>query len=275
MRRFQLPPKPAWVSTFSTWPIPDVEWSTLYLTADGRLDKAKPATKLAIGSRFYLYPAGTEIMSTNETFSAPPAPVGSLVYRTKPLPEDLAIIGSPVLTLYTSSEQKDRAFMAVLHDVNPQGQVTYVQRGLLRASHRAGPEAVRQHEPIHRHDKAEELTPGQVYEIKFALLPVAHVLRRGHSLELAIMAPPSVPSPTWAFEPVMPPGLNTIYHTAQYPSSLELPVASKLKAEAPEPPFGSLPFQPAREMPASGWDQERKTLEDILRGWKNQWGPRG
>jgi predicted acyl esterase len=269
--RIQLPPQPAWISTFSTWPIPDVEWSTLYLTADGGLDKAKPANESMSGSHFYLYPAGTEIVSSNETFSAPPAPVGALVYRTRPLPEDLAIVGSPVLTLYASSEQPDTDFMAVLHDVNAKGQVTYVQRGLLRASHRAlDSKNSKPHEPMHRHDMAEKLTPGHVYEIKLALLPLAHVLRRGHYLELAILAPPSVPSPSWAFEPAAPPGLNTVYHSAQYPSNLELPVLPKLKAQAPEPAVGSLPFQPAREQPAEGLDNERKSFEAILRAWKRE-----
>ena len=93
-----------------------------------------------------------------------------------------------------------------------------------------------------------------------------HVLRRGHFLELAILAPPSIPSPSWAFAPVTPPGLNTIYHSAQYPSNLELPVAPKLKAQAPDPPFGSLLFQPAREEPATGANNERKNLEDIFAG---------
>ena len=115
--------------------------------------------------------------------------------RTPPMPEDLAIIGSPVVTLYASSEQKDTDFMAVLHDINAEGQVTYVQQGFLRASHRAlDPKKSSAHEPIHLHDKAEELTPGKIYEVKFTLLPVGHVVRSGHSLELAIMAPPSLPS---------------------------------------------------------------------------------
>jgi predicted acyl esterase len=267
----QLPPKPGWIARFPTWPIPDVHWSTLYLTADGKLDKAKPATERGSGPRAYLYPAGTEMLASNETISAPPAPVGSLTYRSRPLPEDLTIMGSPVLTVYASSEHKDTAFMAVLYDVNPKRQVTYVQHGLLRASHRAlDPEQSRPHEPIYRHDKAEELNPGQVYEIKLALFPVAYVLRRGHFLELAILAPPSVPSPSSAFAPVTPPGLNTIYHSTQYPSNLELPVAAKLKAQAPDPPFGSLLSQPAREEPATGANNERKNLEEILRAWKRE-----
>ena len=73
----------------------------------------------------------------------------------------MAIIGSAVVTLYVSCEQKDTDFMAVLHDIDPEGQVTHVQRGFLRASHRAlDPKKSSAHEPIQAHDKAEELTPG-------------------------------------------------------------------------------------------------------------------
>jgi predicted acyl esterase len=257
-------PKPAWVSTFSAWPIPDVQWSTFYLTSDGKLTQGKPPSVEASGRRSYLYPTGTEIASTNEMFSTSPAPIGCLVYRTGPLPEDMAIIGSPVVTLHASSEQQDTDFMAGLHDINPEGQVTYVQRGLLRASHRAlDAKKSTAHEPIHMHDKGEELTPGKIYEVKFSLLPVGHVLRRGHSLELAIMTPPNIPSPSWGFAQVTAPGLNTIYHSAKNPSTLELPVVSMVTAQGPAPPFGSLPLQPARgRLPT--WDAQRKALDEIL-----------
>jgi putative CocE/NonD family hydrolase len=252
------------VSTFSAWPIPDVQWSTFYLTAAGKLNQGKPPSVEASGRRSYLYPVGTEIASTNEMFSAPPAPIGALAYRTLPLAEDLTIIGSPVVTLYASSELKDTDFMTVLHDIDPGGQATYVQRGLLRASHRGlDPKRSSAREPIHSHDKAEELVPGKVYEVKFSFLPVGHVVRAGHSLELAIMAPPTIPSPSWGFAPLTTPGLNTIYHSAKNPSMLELPVVPKVKAQAPAPPFGSLPLQPARQRVLS-WEAQRKNLDEIL-----------
>jgi uncharacterized protein len=174
-----------------------------------------------------------------------------------------------VLTLYVSSEEKDSDFMAVLHDYTfdektLKGQTTYLQRGFLRASHRAvDPKKSSPHEPIHLHDKAEELKPGEVYEVRFSLSPVGHVVRRGHSLELAIMAPPTIASPNWAFAPVMLPGLNTVYHSREYPSSLELPLVPKLKAQAPVPALGSLPLQPARELLPS-WDGQRKIVDELL-----------
>jgi predicted acyl esterase len=263
--------KPGWVSTFSSWPIPDVQWTTFYMTADGKLNKEKPANQRESGERFYLYPAGTEIVSNNEMFSSPPAPIGSLVYRSAPLREDLAVVGSPVVTLYVTSEQKDTDCMAVLHDVNPKKQVTYIQRGLLRASHRAlDPKKSTAHEPIHPHDKALELTPGQVYEVKLSLFPVAHVLRAGHSLELALMAPPTGASAGWAFAPVTAAGLNTLYHSAEHPSKLELPVAAGITAQGPAPPFGSLPFQPARDASVTDSEDQRRNLDELLRSWRKE-----
>jgi hypothetical protein len=231
------------------------------------------------GVRHYLYPAGTEVISTNETFSAPPAPVGSLWYRTLPLREDMTIIGSPTVTLYVSSEQKDTDFMAVLHDFvfdarTLKGQATYIQRGFLRASHRAlDPKKTSPHEPIHRHDKAEDLEPGKIYEVKFSLFPVGHTVRRGHSLELAIMAPPAIPSPSWGFAPVMLPGVNTVQHSREYLSILELPVVPNLKAQAPAPAFGSLPLQPARELLPS-WDGQRRAIDELLQFHNPASGPR-
>ena len=64
--------KPAWVATFTDWPIPETRWSKLFLTADGKLSRRRPVSKRASGKRCYLYPAGTEVGSDNETFRAPP-----------------------------------------------------------------------------------------------------------------------------------------------------------------------------------------------------------
>jgi predicted acyl esterase len=261
--------KAGWISTFSAWPISETVWSTFYLTDRGGLSQGTPPSQLATGKRSYLYPAATEVPSTNEVFSASPAPLGCLAYRTAPMTDDLTIIGSPVLTLYVSSEAKDTDFMAVLHDVQQdlkqfKAHTTYIQRGFLRASHRAlDAKNSSPHEPIHLHDKAEELTPGKIYEVTFSLAPVAHVVRKGHFLEVALMAPPTIPSPAWGFAPLMLPGLNTVHNSSQHPSRLELPVVPNLKAQAPTPPPGSLPLQPARELLPS-WDSQRRVLDEFF-----------
>src|SRR5262249_10582652 len=143
--------------------------------------------------------------------------------------------------------------------------------GLLRASHRAlDAKKSTPHEPIHAHDNAAELTPGQVYEMKFSLLPVGHVVRRGHFLELVLMAPPPSPAPIWSFLPVLP-GVNTVYHSLTSPSTLELPILSTITAQAPDPSSGSLPLQPAREQSPLSWENERKILDnELFRSWKKE-----
>ncbi len=160
------------------------------------MDRAKPQGT-ANALRSYVYPAGTEVVYTDGTFAAPPAPIGSLSYRTAPAPEDLAIMGAPLLKLYVSAEQKDTDFMVALHDVGPDRKLMYVQRRFLRASHRKlDPERSRPHSPYMQHDRVVDLAPGDVYEIEIPFFPVGYVLRRGHALELSIMAPNAIPLPT-------------------------------------------------------------------------------
>jgi len=46
-------------------------------------------------------------------------------------------------------------------------------------------------------------------------------------------------------------GVNTVYHSAQHPSQLKIPVVPGLKAQGPEPKCGELAgaglFQPCRQ----------------------------
>jgi len=173
--------------------------------------------------------------------------LGRVLYRSEPMAEDTAVLGAPLVTLYASLEEKDTDFMVALHDVDEQKNVTYMQRGFLRASHRAVDAAKSGlHEAYHPSDKVEELKPGQVYEFKIALFAVGQVLRRGHRLELAVMAPPTVPLPHWGFSLLPLPGQVQIHHSAEHPSTIELPILPGLKAQAPAPGCGSLKLQPCR-----------------------------
>ena len=63
--------------------------------------------------------------------------------------------------------------------------------------------------------------------------------------------------------PVMLVGLNTVYHSATHPSSLEVPVIPKLKARA-GPPAGSLEFQPSRG-PADACANQPRIPDEVCR----------
>lgn len=265
-------PVPSWTADYSAWPPPETKWTPMYLTADGKISAERPGAGAAAGKRSYIYPAGTEIVVNNQMFSAPPVPIGSLSYRTAPMTEDTAILGSPVVTLYVSSQQKDTDFMVALHDVYPDGKVMYLQRGFLRASHRAlDPKESTAHRPVPLHSRVEELEPGKIYELKFSLIPLGHVIRKGHSLEVAILAPPTMPLPNWGFAPVMLPGINTVYHSAEHPSSIELPLIPGMTAKTPARACGSLQFQPCRET-IPGLVNQSKFLDQIFGSMKTQDG---
>lgn len=241
---------PSWTTTYGSWPVPGLQRRTLYLTHDGRLARDMPAARPDHGVRSYLYPTGTEFVGNNEQFAVRSRPIGLLSYQSEPMLEDTAILGLPQVTFYASSEQKDTDVMVTLHDVDPAGNTLFLQRAVLRASLRAVDTARSSADGIiHRFDKVEELVPGRVYELTLSLYTLGHVVRQGHRLELAIMAPTSMFQPDWGPLPVSLPSLNRVYHSPQYPSSLILPIVSGEKAQSPPAPCGSLQFQPCRLAP--------------------------
>lgn len=238
--------RPNWVETFADWPVPGTERRAFNLGSDGVLTPEALAEGQT-GPLTYVYPMGTELVGNNDMFGIPPAPLGSLIYRSAPLEEDLPILGSVRLVLHASAEAEDTDFMVVLHDVGPGGETLYLQRAFLRASHRAIDEAQSsEHWTHHPHDRSEPLVPGEVYELVISFPEVGHVFRAGHAVELAILAPSVTPSTDWGPMPIGLPGINTVHHSAEYPSRLELPVVASISATGPPPQCGSLEYQPCR-----------------------------
>lgn len=113
-----------------------------------------------------------------------------LVYTSAPLDRDIEITGTPIVTLFVSSTESDGAFFAYLEDVAPDGRVTYLTEGMLRAIHRkiseTGPYA--QSGPCRTFARAdaEPLVPGETAEITFDLIPTSVLIRAGHRIRVAI-----------------------------------------------------------------------------------------
>lgn len=238
---------PNWITTYAAWPPPEARMQPFHLTGDAELSTAKPTSPEQTAPRTYTYPTGTELIGNNAQFSLPVEPEGVLVYRSAPMTEDLTILGAPELTFHVSLQHDDADFVVDLHELYPNGDVHYLQRGLLRASMRAidtrrsRPDAIR-----HRFDKRDPLVPGRVYQIRMSLPPVGAVIRQGHRLEVTIMAPSPIAQPDWGFHPAGQPGRITVHHSASQPSVLNVPIIPGAKAEGPVPVCGSLDFQPCR-----------------------------
>jgi putative CocE/NonD family hydrolase len=142
-----------------------------------------------------------------------------LVYSTPPLEHDLEVTGPVRLELFAKSSAVDTDFTAKLVDVGPDGFAQNLTEGIIRARYRNSQE------------KAELMNPGQIYKFTVDLWATANVFRQGHRLRLEVS---SSNFPRFdknlntgdgaAVGGKSIPATNTIYHDAEHPSVLILPV---------------------------------------------------
>ena len=114
-----------------------------------------------------------------------------LTYTSDPLENDVEITGHPLITLFASSSHSDGAFFVYLEDVAPDGRVTYLTEGQLRAMSR---KVSTEQPPYHyfgpyrtfKRGDAEPLVPGEVVELTIELWPTSVLIRQGHRIRVAI-----------------------------------------------------------------------------------------
>jgi uncharacterized protein len=220
----------------STFPLPDTQWTDWYLRADGGLTRRAPEAGEGSDTYFsgsrrqsWSYQAGP---TAGSEFTTPDGP-DEVAYATEPVTKPTAIAGPIVATVFASSSSPDTELFVQLIDVGPDGSRTYLQRGMLRASHRALEKGLSDYvrtedgrvlyRPFHPHVNPTPITPGQTYEYTIEVFPVGHVFRPGHRIMIKIHAPPTVDS-YYAYAPKYTPGFNTIVHDAEHPSRIQLPV---------------------------------------------------
>lgn len=150
-----------------------------------------------------------------------------LVYTGTPLPADVEISGSPTVVLQVASTAADGAFFAYLEDVAPDGHVTYLDEGDLRATNRKPMDA---HQLPYNpsgpafdssHDTALPFVPGKPAELKMRMWPISILLRKGHQIRLALAGAdadtfrryPSTGDVTW-----------TVYRQSGLSSYIDLPL---------------------------------------------------
>ncbi|MGB6489104.1 MAG: CocE/NonD family hydrolase [Steroidobacteraceae bacterium] len=243
-----FPPVASWTTRYSSWPPRTAEMRTFWLTSASGLSASPPANSPADAKGLsYTFPTGVELIGDNTQFAAPPDPNGSLTWTSAPFDHDVTILGRVRVQFYTASQNPDTDFEIDLHDVYPNGDIQYLQRGLLRASLRAvdQDESTPDH-VAHAYRTPEYLVPGRIYEIQLSLPPLGAVLRQGHRLQLLILAPSPIPQPAWGLLPVSMPGQNTLYASARYPSEIVVPTIPGASAPGPEPACGSMAAQPCR-----------------------------
>jgi predicted acyl esterase len=180
-----------------------------------------------------------------------------VTYTSAPFARDRESTGQGVLHLFASSDQLDMDVVVklpLLPDGSGKPPVIRVSQGWLRASHRGeDPDLTTEMRPFLRHDRAEPIEPGRVYELRIELLPMSVLIRRGERLRLEISnwesATTEAPMTHWYGQKV---GADTYHHRASYPSRLRLHEVHVNERSA------GRPSRAKRERPRSGAGVHRR-----------------
>ena len=145
-----------------------------------------------------------------------------LVYTSEPLEEAVEITGTIGVTLYVGSDAKDTDFTVKLVDVYPDGTAYNIDESIQRARFREG------------YDRQVFMQPGEVYELEISPMSTSAQIDTGHRIRIEIS---SSNFPRFArnlntggnnaeeTEPVS--AHNIVYHSAEYPSQIRLPVVGR------------------------------------------------
>ncbi len=145
-----------------------------------------------------------------------------LVYSTPPLPQDVEVTGPVTVTLFAATNASDTDFTAKLVDVEPSGYARNLTDGIIRARYR------------NPRQPASPIRPGAVYEYEIDLWATSNLFKEGHRIRVEISSSnfPRFDRNTNTGDDIgeaeaFVPALQTVYHTAEYPSRIELPVVPR------------------------------------------------
>ena len=218
------------------WPLARTQYTSYYLHSDGQahsatgggsLDPAPPAGQptdsytydpadpVVVGSESDVWERASALEDRSPIVDRPDV----LTYTTAPLPEALEITGPVTVALYAASTAPDTDFTAALVDVYPDGYAQLIQEGIQRASFR---ESDTQPTPIE---------PGRVYRYDIDVWATSYVVQSGHRIRVEISSS-NFPrfarnlntGNTFGMSDEMAVARQTVYHDAEHPSHIRLPI---------------------------------------------------
>lgn len=237
----------------TAWPLPGTRWTSYYLSSDGNA-----ASMMGNGRLVTTAPATGQRPDTYDYDPRDPVPsVGGhsccaalggsqgpydqqaveqrpdvLVYTTPPLATGIEVTGPISVTLYASSTAPDTDWTAKVVDVHPDGTAVNLNNGIQRASFRESSAA------------PSPIEPGKIYQYTIAVWPTSNLFRTGHRIRLEISSsdfPQFDPNPntgSWLGETTTTqPAQQSVFHDAEHPSALVLPVIPASKSAESSPTF--------------------------------------
>jgi predicted acyl esterase len=219
------------------FPLPQTQWTRYYFRAAQQLSTQPPSADES-GGDVYAVAVGRSDSNIEG------------VHYVLAFDKPTALCGPIGVTFWATCTTVDTDFYVAVADVDANGVIQLLQRGLLRGSHGAIDQAkslsviVDSQEalvrPRHTHRDMSPLVPGQPYRFDVEVFPVGHVFRTGHQLAVWISQPPlgdpvtrrDDGRPAYMYESAMPPSTVRILRSDQYPSCAVLPLLPEL------PPLG-------------------------------------
>lgn len=219
------------------WPVPGTQFKPLYLASggsanstrgDGSLGWEKPSGKP--GDSYSYDPMNPVLTLGGNNCCGTPTLAGPydqrpverrsdvLVYSTGVLREPVAIAGPVKMKLWAATDGPDTDWMVKLVDVYPNGFAMPVAEGILRARFRTGL------------SNPQLLKANEAYEFEVDMVGTANVFRPGHQIRVDVTS-----SNFPQFDRNLNTGegpesgkirvaRNTVFHTAERPSAIILPV---------------------------------------------------
>ncbi|MDP8243204.1 MAG: CocE/NonD family hydrolase [Candidatus Hinthialibacter antarcticus] len=218
------------------WPLPETVWTKVYLHSNGSANSSSGDGALRFESPSqqttdeFTYDPENPVPTTggNNLVGAPIGPFNQqdvekrtdvLVYTTGPLDHDLEVTGPVTMTLFASSTATDTDFTAKLVDVHPDGKAYNICDGIIRARYR------------NSDTNLELIEPGTVYEYEIDLWVTSNEFKKGHCIRVEVSSsnfPRFDRNPNTGHEfgadTQLIKATQTIYHDAEHPSHIVLPV---------------------------------------------------
>jgi putative CocE/NonD family hydrolase len=228
--------------TADSWP-PTATSTAMYFAADHVLSRTPPADALGADHYTVDFSVGTGTRTRWNTLMGrrlrTPYPDRTdrdqLLphYDSAPVASDVEVTGHPLAHLTVRSTASDGAFFVYLEDVWPDGHVTMVTEGQLRALHRKVSDAPRPYWTAgayhtFRREDAQLLVPGEVATLDFELEPTSYVFKRGHRMRISVAGADRdhfARVPADSAQPV----IVTIERSATFDSHVVLPIVGSTR----------------------------------------------
>jgi predicted acyl esterase len=264
-------PYPGFEQSFSTFPIFGTKAQSWYFGPAGSLNQQQPTaegvdsyTSDANATPLTDYGANTgggglwgNASEWQWNWAQPPA--GDAVsYLSAPLTSDTTAIGGGAVHLWVKSSTPDVDLQAIVSEVRPDGNETFVQNGWIRASERklatnsknifTQKPTLLQPIPTLLASDVEPMPANEFVSVVIPLYFQGHAYRTGSRIRVTIAAPNGT-QPIWSFSHTEPAGTTateSIAFSSSMPSSLILPIVPGVSVPTGMPACPSLRNEPCR-----------------------------